>query len=75
MRKSGVVWDATPGSSADRHLADVVNQGTFRSRGRGDLAGWLRREVVRDRLYRAFERDLDTVWADDLAQAYDLVRG
>lgn len=68
------IWDATLGSSADRHLADAVNGCNFASRRPSDLGDWLRREMVRDRLYRAFERDHDVVWADDLARAYDLVR-
>jgi hypothetical protein len=38
------------------------------------MVAWLRRQSVRDRLHRAFERDHDTPWADDPARAYDLVR-
>ncbi|MET8267252.1 hypothetical protein ABZU92_25085 [Micromonospora arida] len=38
------------------------------------LGDWLRREATRDRLHRAWERDHDSPWADDLAQAYDLLR-
>ncbi|MCG5469528.1 hypothetical protein LADH09A_003443 [Micromonospora sp. LAH09] len=38
------------------------------------LGDWLRRDTVRDRLHRAFERDHDTPWADDLARAHDLLR-
>lgn len=68
------IWDATLGSSADRHLADAVNGCNFASRRPSDLGDWLRREMVRDRLRRAFERDHDAVWADDLARAHDLVR-
>lgn len=67
------MWDATLGSSADRHLAYTVNNYNFASRRPSALGGWLRREMVRDRLYRAFERDQDAVWADDLARAYDLL--
>jgi hypothetical protein len=68
------IWDATLGSPADRHLADAVNGCNFASRRPSALGDWLRREIVRDRLHRAFERDHDAVWADDLARAYDLVR-
>jgi hypothetical protein len=68
------VWNVTPGSAADRHLADTVNGLNFAARRSSTLDAWLHRETVRDRLYRAFERDHDSLWADDLAQAYDLLR-
>lgn len=68
------VWNVTPGPAADRHLADAVNGLNDAARGSSTLDAWLRREAVRDRLYRAFERDHDSIWADDLAQAYDLLR-
>ncbi|MDG4829060.1 hypothetical protein O7627_07035 [Solwaraspora sp. WMMD1047] len=68
------VWDLVLNSAADRHLADTVNGPVFVDRRSATLAAWLRRETVRDRLYRAFERDHDMSWADDLARAYDLVR-
>ncbi|WP_203920703.1 hypothetical protein [Rugosimonospora africana] len=67
------VWDDTLGSAADRHLADTVNGLNFAARGPRTLDAWLRRATVRDRLYEAFERDHDSNWADDLAQAYDLL--
>ncbi|MER7335215.1 MULTISPECIES: hypothetical protein [unclassified Micromonospora] len=67
-------WDATLGSAADRHLADAVNGLNFASRRLTMLAAWLCRETVRDRLYRAFEREHATAWGDDLARAHDLVR-
>ncbi|MFG3700643.1 hypothetical protein ACGF5C_22395 [Micromonospora sp. NPDC047620] len=67
-------WDVTLGSAADRHLAATVNGLNFADRRSAALAGWLRRETVRDRLYRAFERDHAVSWGDDLAWAYDLVR-
>jgi hypothetical protein len=38
------------------------------------LDRWLRGDAVRDRLYRAFERDHASTWADDFARAYDLLR-
>ncbi|MEV4765748.1 hypothetical protein AB0J89_24305 [Micromonospora chokoriensis] len=68
------VWDATPTSSADRHLAEMVSRLDFVKRRPSLLGDWLRREAVRDRLHRAFERDHDSAWADDLARAYDLLR-
>ncbi|MEU7653197.1 hypothetical protein AB0C41_14375 [Micromonospora taraxaci] len=68
------VWDATPTSSADRHLAEMVSRLDFVKRKPSLLGDWLRREAVRDRLHRAFERDHDSGWADDLARAYDLLR-
>lgn len=68
------VWTNLQGSAADRHLADAVNGRSFAARTSSILDTWLRRETVRDRLYRAFERDHESIWADDLAQAYDLLR-
>jgi hypothetical protein len=68
------IWDLTLSSAADRHLADTVNGLNFADRRPATLAAWLRRETVRDRLYRAFERDHAMSWGDDLARAYDLVR-
>jgi len=67
------IWDLAPNSAADRHLADTVNRFDFADRRPATLSAWLRREAVRDRLYRAFERDQAMSWADDLARAYDLV--
>ncbi|MET7866344.1 hypothetical protein [Micromonospora taraxaci] len=68
------VWDATPTSSADRHLAEMVSRLDVVKRKPSLLGDWLRREAVRDRLHRAFERDHDSAWADDFARAYDLLR-
>ncbi|MEU4644282.1 hypothetical protein [Micromonospora sp. NPDC023814] len=68
------VWDVTLSSAADRHLAVTVNGLDFADRRSAALAAWLRRESVRDRLFRAFERDHAMSWGDDLAWAYDLVR-
>ncbi|MEU5950258.1 hypothetical protein ABZ793_32600 [Micromonospora sp. NPDC047465] len=68
------VWDVMLGSAADRHLAATVNGLDFAGRRPTALAAWLRRESVRDRLFRAFERDHAMSWGDDLARAYDLVR-
>jgi hypothetical protein len=68
------VWAVTHGSAPDRHLADAVNGHNFAARKPSTMDTWLRRETVRDRLYRAFERDHESSWADDLAQAYDLLR-
>ncbi|MFG3422961.1 hypothetical protein [Micromonospora sp. NPDC048063] len=68
------VWDVTLSSAADRHLAVTVNGLDFADRRSAALAAWLRRESVRDRLFRAFERDHATSWGDDLARAHDLVR-
>ncbi|MGC5016969.1 hypothetical protein [Micromonospora sp. DT47] len=68
------LWDVTLGSPADRHLAETVSGFDFAARKPSALGDWLRRETVRDRLHRAFERDHDSVWADDFARAYDLLR-
>jgi hypothetical protein len=66
-------WDVTLGSAADRHLAEMANGLNFAARTPSILIAWMRRETVRDRLRRAFERDYDTSWADDLVRAHDLV--
>ncbi|WP_412734481.1 hypothetical protein [Krasilnikovia sp. MM14-A1259] len=66
-------WDATSGSSADRHLADLVTRCAFAGRRAPAEKAWLHREAVRARLYCAFEREHDTPWADDLARACDLI--
>lgn len=68
------IWSSTSGSAADRHLADAVNELDFASRKSGAFDIWLRGDAVRDRLYRAFERDHASTWADDFARAYDLLR-
>ncbi|MEV4121954.1 hypothetical protein [Micromonospora sp. NPDC049645] len=68
------VWDASPASSADRHLAKMVTGLNFADQRSSALGDWLRREATRDRLYRAWERDHDSPWADDLARAHDLLR-
>jgi hypothetical protein len=68
-------WDATAGPAADRHLADAVNGLNFAARRSSVVGDWLRRQMVRDRLRRAFERDHDRPWADDLARACDLLGG
>ncbi|MGC5321539.1 hypothetical protein ACWD8I_16825 [Micromonospora arida] len=68
------VWDATPTPSADRHLAEMVARLDFAKPKPSVLGVWLRRKATRDRLHRAWERDHDSPWADDLAQAYDLLR-
>ncbi|MET8123273.1 hypothetical protein [Micromonospora sp. NPDC005189] len=67
------VWDATLTPSADRHLAEMVAGLSFANQKPSALGDWLRREATRDRLYRAWERDCDSPWADGLAQAYDLL--
>jgi hypothetical protein len=51
-----------------------VDRSNFAARRPSAMVAWLRRQSVRDRLHRAFERDHDTPWADDPARAYDLVR-
>jgi hypothetical protein len=68
-------WDATASTAADRHLADAVNGLNFAARMRSLVGNWLRQEAVGDRLRRAFERDHDQPWADDLARACDLLGG
>ncbi|NYH40736.1 hypothetical protein HNR22_000463 [Micromonospora jinlongensis] len=73
MQRFLAVWDATLTSSADRHLAAAVSSLNFARPKPGVLGDWLRRDTVRDRLHRAFERDHDAPWADDIARAYDLL--
>jgi hypothetical protein len=68
------IWCDTPGPAADRHLADAVNGLNFASRKSSTLDRWLRGDAVRDRLYRAFERDHASTLADDFARAYDFLR-
>ncbi|MDG4781128.1 hypothetical protein O7614_15880 [Micromonospora sp. WMMD961] len=68
------VWDATLTPPADRHLADLVSGLSFANQKPSVLGDWLRRDATRDRLHRAWERDHDSPWADDLARAYDLLR-
>ncbi|MBQ1019141.1 hypothetical protein KBX71_14885 [Micromonospora sp. D93] len=68
------VWDATLTPSADRHLAETVARLNFTNQRPSTVGDWLRRAATRDRLHRAWERDYDSQWADDLAQAYDLLR-
>ncbi len=70
-----VAWDATPGSAADQHLAELVNGLDLAVRRPRAMDAWVRRDTVRDRLYQAFQRDHRAPWADDLARAYDLARG
>jgi len=65
-------WDEAVGPAPDRHLAELVNGFNFAARKPSAVRDWLRRETVRDRLRRAFERDHDRSWADDLARAHDL---
>lgn len=67
-------WEGTVGSAADRHLAGTVNGLNFAVGRPSPMLTWLRRESIRERLLRAFERDHDRPWADDLARAYDLIR-
>lgn len=66
------IWGLTLSSAADHHLADTVHGLNVAERRPAALATWLRRETVRDRLYRTFERDHATPWGDDLARVYDL---
>ncbi|MCP3803829.1 hypothetical protein NLX83_31625 [Allokutzneria sp. A3M-2-11 16] len=67
-------WDATGGVAADRQLASLVNDFAFRARRQNEaLAAWLCRESTRDRLLAAFERDCDSPWADELADAHDQI--
>ncbi|MEH1167287.1 hypothetical protein V6V47_18070 [Micromonospora sp. CPCC 205539] len=68
------LWDGTLTPAADRHLAEAVGRLDFATRKPSVLGDWLRRDTVRDRLHRAFERDHESAWADDLARAYDLLR-
>ncbi|SDJ96162.1 hypothetical protein [Nonomuraea jiangxiensis] len=66
-------WDTIRGSAADRHIADLVIGWVGGAQLPAAVLTWLHRDVVRDRLYDAFERDHDAAWADDLARAYDLL--
>jgi hypothetical protein len=66
-------WDAIRGPAADRHIADLVIGWVSGAQLPAAVLTWLHRDVVRDRLYCAFERDHDASWADDLARAYDLL--
>ncbi|MEV4113405.1 hypothetical protein [Nonomuraea sp. NPDC049695] len=68
-----VEWDSAPGPAADRHLADLVIEWAAGTRLPAEVLMWLHRDLVRDRLLAAFERDHDTPWADDLARSYDLL--
>ncbi|MFI6783388.1 hypothetical protein [Micromonospora sp. NPDC050276] len=52
----------------------MVSRLNFARQKPSALGDWLRRAATRDRLYRAWERDYDSPWADDLARAYDLLR-
>ncbi|MCU1646960.1 MAG: hypothetical protein JWN03_7235 [Nocardia sp.] len=65
-------WESIAGCAADRHLAALVNEMGWVSDQEGAVVAWLRREVVQERLFRAYERDHAAVWADDFARAYDL---
>ena len=65
------VWDETIDSAADRHLAGLVNECGFSGRQNKVMTAWICREVIRDRLLAAFDRDQDAAWANDFATAYD----
>lgn len=66
-------WDTIRGSAADRHIADLVIGWVRGAELPAAVLTWLHRDMVRDRLYGAFELDHDASWADDLARAYDLL--
>ncbi|MFB8006733.1 hypothetical protein [Nocardia sp. NPDC056000] len=65
-------WESTVGVSADRHLAELVREAVYRPDRMDRVTAWLRRDEVRDRLFRAFERDHAAAWGGEFAQAYDL---
>ncbi|MFF2551558.1 hypothetical protein ACFVUS_11195 [Nocardia sp. NPDC058058] len=67
-----VAWESTSGIAADRHLAEIVRDVMYRPDRMDRVTAWLRREEVRDRLFRAFERDHAAEWAGEFARAYDL---
>lgn len=67
-----VAWENIAGRSADRHLAALVNEMVRMSDSKDAIAAWVRREAVRERLFRAYERDHAAAWADYFARAYDL---
>jgi hypothetical protein len=66
-------WDTADGPAADRHVAELVSGLGFTARRADVLRAWVCRAETRDRLLRAFDRDLDRPWADDLARAHDLL--
>ncbi|MFG3435688.1 hypothetical protein ACGF0J_00470 [Nonomuraea sp. NPDC047897] len=66
-------WDGLRSLEVDRHLAGLVAAWARGARLPAAALAWLGRDAVRDRLHAAFERDHDTVWAGDLAVAYDLL--
>ncbi|MEV6768418.1 hypothetical protein AB0N05_07270 [Nocardia sp. NPDC051030] len=65
-------WDVLVGSAPDRHLALLVHGALF-ARGGDAVTAWLQRDVVRRRLFHAYERDHSAAWADEFVYAYDLV--
>ncbi|WP_330179320.1 hypothetical protein OHB26_22945 [Nocardia sp. NBC_01503] len=66
------VWESDTGSAADRHLAKLVIETVYQRRPDAATVAWLRCEPVRERLFRAFERDHAGAWGDDFARAFDL---
>ncbi|WP_067813038.1 hypothetical protein [Nocardia inohanensis] len=65
-------WDERAGSAADRHLAALVTGPLPADRAADTVRAWLARDALRQRLFRAYERDHDRPWADDLALAHDI---
>ncbi|UGT42385.1 hypothetical protein LTV02_02895 [Nocardia yamanashiensis] len=66
------VWDNRAGSAADRHLAALVSGPLPSDRDATAVRAWLARDDLRHRLFRAYERDHDLPWADELALAHDI---
>ncbi|MGX1808204.1 hypothetical protein ACWIGI_21000 [Nocardia sp. NPDC055321] len=64
-------WSSHDTEAADRHLALLVSDIADGRIGANLIEGF-GRGAVRDRLFRAFERDCDREWAGELARAYDL---
>ncbi|WP_067572130.1 hypothetical protein [Nocardia acidivorans] len=66
------VWESNAGRAADRHLAELVIDTVYHRGSDAATTAWLRCEPVRERLFRAFERDHAMDWGDEFAQAFDL---
>ncbi|MFI6324599.1 hypothetical protein ACIBG8_44225 [Nonomuraea sp. NPDC050556] len=64
-------WDNTQGIAPDRHLASLVEAWIHDPTLPTQVINWLRRDVIRERLYKAFERDHTEPWSNDFARAHD----
>ncbi|MTE13524.1 hypothetical protein [Nocardia aurantiaca] len=67
------IWDEQAGEAPDRHLAEFVNNTLPSCRVETVILVWVGRKAVRNRLFRAYEREHENPeWADIFARAYDL---